>query len=416
MIKAALIGAGQRGKDTYASYALAHPNEIKFVAVADPNKERREEFVKLHCIEENNTFSSWEELLERPKFCDAVFICTQDRMHFEPAVKALKNGYNILLEKPMSPKIGECIKIIEASKETNSSVTVAHVLRYTYFFQKLKEILDSKLIGDLVNINLNENVGYWHYAHSYVRGNWRNSDLSSPMILAKSCHDLDILVWLIGKKPLKLSSFGSLKHFKEDNAPEGSEERCLSCKVEDNCPYSALKLYLGNNTGWPDSVVTSDFSMEGRIKALEEGPYGRCVYRSDNNVVDHQVVNIQFEDNITAAFTMSGFTNKITRKINIMGTLGEIIGDLEDNKIEITLFNGGEKQTIEVKRLQGGHSGGDTAFMKYFANQIEDKTVEGLTTGEASLLSHVMAFAAEESILKSTIIDIEEFMKENSGI
>jgi predicted dehydrogenase len=410
MIKAALIGAGGRGKNVYANYAIEHPNEIQFIAVAEPNEHKRNEFAKLHRVSEDMTFESWEQLLDRPKFCDAVFICTQDRMHFEPAMKAIDKGYKLLLEKPMSNNLEECIKIVEASKNLDTSITVAHVLRYTQFYKKLKQIIDSRIIGEVVNINLNENVGYYHYAHSYVRGNWCNSETSSPMILAKSCHDMDILVWLIGKKPLNISSFGSLKYFKEKYAPEGSGERCLNCAVEENCPYSALKIYLTNNNGWPVNIITTDLSMEGRIKALKEGPYGKCVFRSSNNVVDHQVVNIQFEDEVTAAFTMSGFTNEITRKITVMGTLGEAYGDMDKNEVSVKLFGTGEVQHIKFKSTSDGHGGGDSGLMKYYTRQLKDDVVEGLTSAEISLLSHVMAFAAEQSRVTGETIDLHDFI------
>ncbi len=411
MIKAALIGAGGRGKNVYGSYALEHPNEIKFVAVAEPNDNKRNEFAFLHNVPEEMLFNSWEQLLERPKFCDAVFICTQDRMHYEPAIKAIEKGYKLLLEKPMSNNLEQCIKIVEAAKYLDTSITVAHVLRYSPFFKKLKQIIDSEIIGEVVNVNLNENVGYYHYAHSFVRGNWCNAETSSPMILAKSCHDMDILVWLVGKKPLKISSFGSLKYFNKKHAPEGSADRCLDCAVEDECPYSALKTYLTCNNEWPVNVITTDLSKEGRIKALKEGPYGKCVFRSSNNVVDHQVVNIQFEDDVTAGFTMSGFTNEITRKITIMGTLGEITGDLEKNEIIIKLFGRGEEQRIKLKNTVDGHGGGDAGLMKYYSRQIKDKIVEGLTSAEVSLLSHIMAFAAEESRLTGETIDLDKFDK-----
>jgi predicted dehydrogenase len=411
MIKAALIGAGGRGKNVYANYALNYPNDIKFIAVAEPNEHKRNEFARLHNVSEEMLFNSWEQLLEKPKFCDAVFICTQDRMHYEPAIKAIEKGYKLLLEKPMSNNLEECIKIVEASKNLDTSITVAHVLRYTPFFKKLKKIIHSGVIGEVVNINLNENVGYYHYAHSYVRGNWSNSETSSPMILAKSCHDMDILVWLVGKKPLKISSFGSLKYFNEKHASEGSGERCLNCAVEHECPYSALKTYLTDSNDWPVNVITTDLSMEGRIKALKEGPYGKCVFRSKNNVVDHQVVNIQFEDEVTAGFTMSGFTNEITRKITIMGTLGEVAGDLDKNDIIVKLFSVGEEQHIKLNNIVGGHSGGDAGLMKYYTRHLKDKVVEGLTSAEVSLLSHIMAFAAEQSRLTGETIDLYEFIR-----
>lgn len=410
MITAALIGAGNRGKDVYGKYALEHPNEIRFVGVAEPNEIKRGEFARLHNISSTRIFDSWEEMLKMDKFCDAIFVCAQDRMHYEPSIQAIKKGYDILLEKPMSTQLQECLEIVNESKVKGQSITVAHVLRYTPFFSKVKELLDSGKIGEITTINLNENVGFWHYAHSYVRGNWANSNISSPMILAKSSHDMDILVWLTGKKPLRLSSFGSLKYFKEEFSLKGSGERCVECGVEENCPYSARKIYLGEGIEWPVSVISNDLSIDGRIKALKDGPYGRCVYRCENNVVDHQIVNIEFEDEVYASFVMSGFTNKMSRDIRVMGTLGELKGDMEENWIEINLFGNKDKLIINPPVMAGRHSGGDTGLMKQFVNQNSKSTIEGLTTAEVSLMSHIMSFAAEEARLSGEVIDLKNFI------
>lgn len=413
MITAAMIGAGNRGKDVYGKYALEHPDEIKFLGIAEPDEVKRNKFAGLHNINKDMIFESWEKMLKLDKFCDAVFVCTQDKMHYEPAMQAIKKGYDIMLEKPMSIRLQECIEIVNASKMKGKSITVAHVLRYTPFFIKVKEILDSGKIGEITTIRLNENVGYWHYAHSYVRGNWANSSLSSPMILAKSSHDMDILVWLTGKKPIRLSSFGSLKYFKEEFAPKGSGERCFDCGVEKDCPYSSIKIYLGEGTEWPVSVISNDLSMNGRIKALKEGAYGRCVYRCDNNVVSHQIVNIEFEEYVYASFVMSGFTSRMSRDITVMGTLGELRGDLEDNWIEINMFGNKDKIVINPPAMGGRHSGGDTGLMHQLVNQNAESSIQGLTTGEVSLMSHIMAFAAEKARLSGDVIDLEKFMEIN---
>jgi predicted dehydrogenase len=411
MLTVAMIGAGNRGKDVYGKYALEHPDEIKFIGVAEPDEVKRNQFVGLHNINKNMIFASWEEMLKLDKFCDTVFICTQDKMHYEPAMQAIQKGYDIMLEKPMSTQLQECIEIVNMSKMKGKRITVAHVLRYTPFFIKVKEILDSGKIGEITTIRLNENVGYWHFAHSYVRGNWSNSSLSSPMILAKSSHDMDILVWLTGKKPIRLSSFGSLKYFKKEFAPKGSGERCVDCRVEKDCPYSAMKIYLGESTEWPVSVISNDLSMDGRIKALKEGPYGKCVYRCDNNVVDHQIVNIEFEEDVYASFVLSGFTSRMSRDITVMGTLGELRGDLEDNWIEINMFGSNDKIVTKPPALVGRHSGGDTGLMHQLVNQNAESSIQGMTTGEVSLMSHIMSFAAEEARISGEVIDLEKFME-----
>lgn len=226
-ITAALLGAGMRGEMAYASYALSHPDEIQFVAVAEPDRTKRERFRELHSIPEEMCFQGWEELLEKPRLADALLVCTQDSMHYEPSIKALKAGYHLLVEKPMSPNPLECIRMGELARERQRVFSVCHVLRYTPFFSTIKKLLAEGRIGKLVSIQHNENVGFWHQAHSFVRGNWGNSGKSSPMILAKCCHDMDILLWLVGAQCKRLSSFGSLMHFRKEEAPEGAPMRCL---------------------------------------------------------------------------------------------------------------------------------------------------------------------------------------------
>jgi predicted dehydrogenase len=413
-VTAILLGAGGRGMGAYASYALKHPNELEFIAVAEPNKERREKFKKLHNLPDNMCFESWEELLAGPKLADAALICTQDRMHFKPTVMAIEKGYHILLEKPISPNPKECLIIGEKAKEHNKVLSVCHVLRYTSFFATLKKLLDDGRIGRLISIQHNENVGYWHQAHSFVRGNWRNSTESSPMILQKSCHDTDILLWLVGAECVRVSSFGSLTHFKSECAPEGAPMRCLDgCPEEDECPYYAPKIYLTDNTGWPTSVISEDTSIEARTKALKDGPYGRCVYHCDNDVVDHQVVNMEFSNEVTVAFTMCAFSNIINRTIKLMGTRGEIRGDMHRNEIEITDFNTGTVETIKLQDSEYGHGGGDYGIMRDFLKLVQqDGKVQGRTSASVSVQSHMIAFAAEKARVEKKIINIKEFMEE----
>ncbi|MFD1037216.1 Gfo/Idh/MocA family protein [Virgibacillus byunsanensis] len=412
MIKAALLGAGNRGMFAYGSYALDRPNEIQFVAIAEPNTKKREKFAETHGIEEDMQFSNWEDLLDNPKLCDVLLVCTQDRNHYEPTMKALDIGYDILLEKPMSPNPSETLEMAEKAHQCNQILTVCHVLRYSTFFSELKSIIDDNKIGDIMSIQWNENVGYYHQAHSFVRGNWRNSTESSSMILQKCSHDMDMLQWLIGEQCTKVSSFGSLSYFNEDNAPEGSTERCTDgCAVEHECPYSALKWYHNEKTTWPVNVVELTPDLDMRLKAIKEGPYGRCVYRSDNNVVDHQVANLLFENGVTVAFTMSAFTKEQGRTFQLMGTKGEIIGSTTKNEITIKYFSGKE-EVISPAQVQGGHGGADTMIMRDFVKQINDKTYKSKTSAMESAKSHLIAFAAEESRLSGETISMDEYMNQ----
>ena len=423
-IKVLLIGAGDRGT-IYANYVLRHKDEVEIVAVAEPIEERRRNIQGMFNLSEERVFSSWEDALALGKIADVAIVSTQDKMHYGPTMKALDLGYHILLEKPMSPSLKECIEMVNKAEEKKCHLLVCHVLRYTEFFKKLKSILDSGEIGDLITVQHIENVGYYHQAHSFVRGNWRNKEESAPMILAKCCHDLDLMYWFAGSKCNTLGSFGSLKHFKSECAPEGSAKRCLDCTLKD-CPYDGRKIYFkcldnikskdaSNTTStryWPTSTITEDISLEGITKALKEGPYGRCVYHCDNNVVDNQVISMNFDNGVTVAFTMTAFTDKVSRITRFMGTKGEIRATTETNTIEVYDFDKRTVRTIEVKEPDSGHGGGDNGIMDDFLSLVKTNVVdERYTTGKISVMSHAMALAAEEARLSKEVININDFME-----
>jgi len=415
MVTIALIGAGMRGTHAYGAYALEHTENVQFVAVAEPDPQSRQRFQTLHNIPNERCFATWQEMLKQPRLADAVVISTPDNMHYNPTMAAIENGYHILLEKPMSTNPVECIAMGEYAKQNEHVFAVCHVLRYAGFFKSLKALLQAGRIGQVVSIQHNENVGYRHYAHSYVRGNWRNSDLSSPMILAKSCHDMDILLWLVDADCENISSFGELTYFKEEHAPKNAPLRCTdSCPAEAECPYSAQKHYLSENLDWFTTTISMDTSIEARMKALKEGPYGRCVFHSDNNVVDHQVVNMEFKNGVTAAFTMCAFTRETSRTIKLMGTLGEIRGHMERNEIEISNFANGKKEIISVATIgKDIHGGGDSGLMDDFIHLVESGSTISLTSADVSVQSHLMAFAAEQSRLLKKVVNLDAFKKEH---
>lgn len=408
-LTAILIGAGARGAHSYAPYALDYPHELKFVAVAEESYTRRDNFAKLHNIPSDCCFESWEQLLEQPKMADVAMICTQDQMHYEPTLQALAKKYHVLLEKPMSPSPKECIEMERAAKENECLLTICHVLRYTPFWSAIKRVISEGQIGQVVSIQLNENVGYWHIAHSFVRGNWSNSETSSPMILAKSCHDMDVLSWLMDQPCVRVSSYGSLMHFRSENAPEGSTDYCIGgCAVESTCPYSAPRFYFGEGKSWARHFV-DELTKENIVRGLQETNYGRCVYKSDNNVVDHQVVNMEFANGATAMFSMCGFTRHQERRIQIMGTGGEIRA--EESRIVVRDFVTHEETVIEIPKQTSGHGGGDSNIVRSFLREVRSFTGgESLTSASASVRSHMMAFAAEHSRLhKGKSIELNDF-------
>ena len=409
VIRAIMLGAGNRGLGTYGVYALKHPGDIKFIAIADPDEERRSYFAKEHKIESHLMYETAEQVLKEPKFADAVFVCTQDRQHTESVLKALRLGYHVFLEKPMAIKPKDVIRIQKQQALYHRKVVVAHVLRYAPFFVTLKKILSEKHIGDIMTVDHVENVGYYHQAHSYVRGNWKNCDTSSPMILAKSCHDMDILCFLLDQKPTYVSSFGELSHFKKESM-EGVPDFCLDgCSHQDSCLYYAPKVYL-NAADWMKFPVSNDLSDQAIMNELKKGPYGRCVYRSKNNVVDHQTVSIQFEKGTIVNFMMTAFSNEIKRTIHIMGTKGEIWGDMNDPIIRVKPFEKPEMNVV-VDVQEGGHGGGDDAVMKRFINALKYDwdTKEDL---DIAVTGHLLALAAEEARLDKKVIDFNQYMEE----
>ena len=412
----AIIGAGSRGRCCFANYIKnSFGNLAKVIAVAEPNKIRRDRIVEEHNIPIENVFHNWQDLLAKPRLADAVIIATQDKLHTAPAIAACEKGYNILLEKPMATTAQECIDIVKAVEKNGVILAVCHVLRYAPYYMKIKDIITSGLIGDVCTIEHLEGVGWWHQAHSYVRGNWRNIKLASPMLMAKSCHDIDLINWWVDRKCLKVSSFGGLKHFRRENAPDKATERCLDCPLADNkCPYSAKKFYFGllerKISHWPLEVVIDEFSEKALEEALRIGPYGRCVYNCDNDVVDHQVVNIEFEGTVTASFTMTAFTPH-GRRTRIMATHGYLEGD--EQTLKVFDFNTEQWQQFNVNDLatdlSGGHGGGDQRLLKEFLNAVRNNDSSQLSTNaRQTLQSHLIVFAAEKSRLSGRTVDMPE--------
>lgn len=393
-VTVSIVGAGNRGYEAYGNI-LSQREDAEIVAVAEPDEEKRIRFAKAYGIEREMCFTDWKELLAKDRLSDGIIIATPDRLHIEPLIEFAKKGYRILLEKPIAQSADDVLKILDC-KETSGRVIVAHVLRYTPFYKTVKTFIDEGKIGKLIGLEQTEKIGFFHFAHSYVRGNWRNEKESGPTILTKSCHDADILHWLTGRACKKVISRGKLYYFNEQNKPQGASNRCLDCPVEKFCPYSAVKIYLQDNTDWPVSVISTDRSLEARKKAIKYGPYGRCVYSSDNDVVDHQTVFFVFDNDVIASFTMSAFTGKITRTLDIHGSHGEIVGDLESGNIELNIFGKGKKNYV-VKRISGGHSGGDYGLIEEFVAWLRDEKNFASTTLENSIHSHMMAFAAEHS-------------------
>ena len=412
-VELVLLGAGNRGAYAYGAYAQRNPHRARFVAVAEPDPQRRERFASEHGIPPDRAFASWEELLSQPQLAPGLVNATMDPTHVASTLAALQAGYHVLLEKPMAANPVDCARLVQAAERTGQSLQICHVLRYTQFWSIVHQVVSSGELGRVVNVTHRENVAYWHMAHSFVRGNWRNVAASAPMILTKCCHDLDILFWNPRAPVARLSSFGALTHFCPENAPAGAPLRCTDgCPAQDECPYYAPRIYLRDATGWPVNVITQDLSQEGRLRALRQGPYGRCVYHCDNDVVDHQTVSFELEDGATIAFTMQGHSHNNVRTLRFDGTRGTLRASEDTDEITVYDYTSGAQKTISPGRMAGGHGGGDTGVMNAFVAHLCDPQRPTLTSARTSLESHLLAFAAEQARLQGVIIDMAAYRAE----
>jgi predicted dehydrogenase len=404
-VTAITIGAGSRG-NAYGTFAVDFPEQLDIIGVAEPIEIRNDRYAKKHSIADANRFKTWEDVFKKPKFADAIIITTPDNLHYGPCIAALKMGYDVLLEKPIAPTEAECREILAIAKKSGRIVGVCHVLRYAPYFVKLREIIQSGAIGKLVSIQHMESIEHVHMAHSYVRGNWHDRYKTTPILLAKSCHDLDIIRWLVGKPCKQIAGMGKLTWFKKENDPKGSTARCADgCAIESTCPYSAQKIYYRDRRWLHVFDLPEETEKQGDaiLQNLKTTDYGRCVYKMDNNQEDHYSCSMEFEGGETASFSMEAFTAYGGRSTKIMGSMGDIVGD--GTKFTVRDFSTGkftDYDSSDVKDLDNykhsGHGGGDLRLVANWIKAVatQDPTLLSSTI-DASIESHIMGFMAEES-------------------
>lgn len=398
--------------EIYAHWIKANHPDVKFVAMADPNVNKRLRFSRDYNIPLEACYDSWESILSQDKLADAAIISTQDFMHYEPTIQALSKGYHVLLEKPISGSKKELIDLREHAKAQKRILSIAHVLRYSDFFGVIKHLLDDKVIGDLKSIQHEENIAYYHYAHSFVRGPWNRSDHANPIILAKACHDMDLMAWYVDSKCIRVSSLGTQNTLIPKNKPKDAPRRCgTHCPHAETCVYEVNKLYGQAKAQHLAKIIENEYgSLE---KGLNSSNYGRCVYDMDNDVMETQTTLLEFENGVHVSFHLCAFTDEISRYLHLMGTEGEIRGNTLERKIVVKRYDEKEERVIQIGESDSLHEGGDAGIVKGFIEEVRANNIEnGRTSVDKSIMSHLMSLAAEASRLSHRVIDMEVFEKE----
>ena len=408
-----MVGAGNRGYLAYGAYARRHPDDVRFVAVVEPDEGRRARFAQAHGIGREHQFRSWTDLVARPQIAPALVNATMDRTHHPSTLALLEAGYDTLLEKPIAATPQECLEIVRAAESTGRLLQIAHVLRYAPFFVRIRDLVASGRLGEIVSVDWRENLVYWHFAHSYVRGNWANTVRTGPMILTKCCHDLDLLVWMFGECT-SLASSGSLTHFRRDAVGPEIPDRCTDgCPIAAKCAFFAPRVYLErlrqNADSFAVAAITLDRTPEGVMRALETGPYGRCVYRCDNDAVDDQVVLMRFAAGPSVSLTMQGLSHAEGRTVRIDGSRATLLANESRGEIDVHDHLEGTIERISVPLGVGGHSGGDEGLMRAFANAVRGERSGVLTSAKESVESHLMAFAAERARSNGEVVEMAAY-------
>ena len=416
-LRAVIIGAGNRSIE-YASYAGEHPDELKIVGIAEPDDIRRRKASEMFEIPRERCFQSAEKLAQFPVFADAAINGTMDPYHVPTTLPLLEAGYDVLLEKPMAPNEKEMSKLLETVNKTGRKVVICHVLRYAPFYAEIYKNVVRGEIGEIIAIHTSENVSYHHMAAGFIRGKWNKREVN-PMLLAKCCHDMDLFAWFKSSiAPIRVSSFGSLMYFRPEKAPSGSGTRCLvDCRIEESCPYSAKKNYieqdLWRSYAWECLEHILNPTIEQKLESLrKDNPFGRCVWRCDNDVVDHQSVIVEFEDGAVATHDMIGGVARPCRKIHICGTKGEIQGTMEDgwfviHKPDARAGHEYSETKSEINISEDMHGGGDMRLVQDFIRVVRDQRPSVSTTDIMdSVRGHQIAYAADYAMNEKRVIDI----------
>jgi predicted dehydrogenase len=408
-LRVAVIGAGVRGT-SLARKLSSSEYEAIITAVAEPDSKKRRSFAEEFRLPEMASFNGWEELVARLDDCDAVIIATLDNQHSEPALASLKRGWHILLEKPIADTFADCEKIVRAQKEKKKVVAVCHTLRFMDGFRKVKDIVESGKIGRLVHIDHMEAIGNLRFVHNYVRGRWARENENTFLLLHKCSHDIDFISWLFSEPCVRVSSVGSLKYFRPENAPEGSAQRCTDgCQIVESCLYSALRMYVNAPLdGWPARDICAVHTHEEHLNAVATGPYGNCVWHAGNDVVDHQVVLMEFSGGATAACTLTGFSSTNGRRTRLQGTHGEMLFDEANGTIMVKRFDENEEVIIGINQPVSYHPEDQDIVDDWLSSVLFSTSV--VVDATEALRTHAVVFAAEISRKERRTVEMSELI------
>ncbi|MBK8883070.1 MAG: Gfo/Idh/MocA family oxidoreductase [Bacteroidales bacterium] len=408
-IRVAVIGAGVRGTSLARKLTSSSLSAV-IKAVAEPDEEKRNSFVQEFGLPADAAFSDWAHLTEKFDQCDAAIIATLDNQHAGPAVACLNRGWHILLEKPLADKFSDCKLIVKTHEERKKVVAVCHTLRFMEGFRKVKQTLELGTIGKLIHVEHMEAIGNLRFAHNYVRGRWSAEKENTFLLLHKCSHDIDYINWLFSEPCLRVSSFGSLKYFTSANAPYESTSRCTDgCPLNDTCHYSAYKLYVDTNLEeWPARDICRIHTRDEHLNAVKNGPYGVCVWHAGNDVVDHQVVMMEFDGGATATCTLSGYSATNGRRIRLQGTQGELLFDEAAGTISTKKFTGNEEEIVRITAPLSYHPE-DQEIVDEWLSSIIHSTSVTVDAGEA-LRTHAVVFAAEISRNEKRTVEMSELI------
>lgn len=410
-VKLVIIGAGVRGRYTYGEFIKENNNICEVVAVVENKIGRRRKFKEMFDLSNDRVFEKINDFFGQQKIADAVIICSNDNTHFSIAATALEKGYDVLVEGPVANNLDKLIHLKDICEKNKDRVFMATMpYRYSDLLLKLKEIIESRDIGNLININYNSYIGYEKFVHNFVRGNLRLDNDTAPLLLTNSCYDLDILEFLTNSQCKKISSFGQLNHFTRKNLQLDMSELCVTCSKNHECPYCAQKIYFKNRE--IGKGVHINPTKENLSKILKDGQYGQCVYSCDNNISDNLINILKFKNNITATLNVSAFTKEENRTIRLMFTHGEVYADLQNNTISVKKFIDDREVVIKFKK-----DNRDKKLLKDFINEIKDRNLNNLKSSVVSTISsHVTAFAGEFANISETVVDVDIFWNESCNM